>query len=109
VPNSSPYIEGVINLRGRILPVFNVAKKLKLASRDEKRESTQAVMVVEMNGEDAGLLVDRVDDVVKIRESDIDHTARRVQAEANGQFIEGTVVLRGRLITLLRLGSLLEE
>lgn len=109
VPNAPPCIDGVINLRGRIIPVFNVRRRLGLPDGAGDAGAGQAVMVVECAGNDAGLLVDRVSDVIKISEQDIDSSARQVEAGKAKQFIEGTVKLPGLLVTLLKLEPLLED
>lgn len=110
VPHASPYVEGVINLRGRIIPVFNLRRRLGLPpAATEDTRANQAVIVVEFDGNDAGLLVDVVSDVVKIANTDIDSSACRVEAGRQTQFLEGTVKLQDRLVTLLRLEPLLEE
>lgn len=109
IPNSAPIIEGVINLRGSIIPVFNLRRCLNLHQDEEEEGINQVVMVVEVNNTEAGLLVDQVSDVVKIAENEIDQTASRVESTATKQIIEGTVKLPGRLVTLLRLESLLES
>jgi purine-binding chemotaxis protein CheW len=109
VPHAAPAIDGVINLRGRIIPVFNLRRCLHLPEVTAEDElASQAVMVVEHEGDDAGFLVDRVTDVVKIAESEIDHSTRRVKSGLKDQFIEGMVKLPGRLVTLLRLDPLLD-
>jgi purine-binding chemotaxis protein CheW len=110
VPHASPHIDGVINLRGRIIPVFNLRSRLGLppATADDK-SANQAVIVVELDGNDAGLLVDKVSDVVKISSADVDTSACRVEAGRQTQFLEGTVKLQDRLVTLLRLEPLLED
>ncbi len=110
VPNSPPCISGVINLRGRIIPVFDMRRRLKLpAAAADDASASQAVMIVESEGNDAGLLVDMVSDVLKIAHSAIDTSAHRVEAARKTHFIEGTVKLPGRLVTLLRLEPLLED
>lgn len=108
VPNSSPIIEGVINLRGSIIPVFNLRRCLDLHQDENEEGINQVVMVVEVNDTEAGLLVDQVSDVVKISPDEIDITARQVESGSAKQIIEGTVKLPGRLITLLRLENLLQ-
>jgi purine-binding chemotaxis protein CheW len=110
VPHASSYIDGVINLRGRIIPVFSLRRRLGLppATADDAA-ANQAVIVVELDGNDAGLLVDMVSDVVKIAASDVDTSACRVEAAQRTHFLEGTVKLPGRLVTLLRLEPLLED
>lgn len=109
VPNSAPTIEGVINLRGSIIPVFNLRRCLNLEQDDEAGAVHKVVMVVEINDAKAGLLADEVSDVVKITEQDIDQTSMQVEAGSSKQFIEGIVKLPGRLITLLHLETLLES
>jgi purine-binding chemotaxis protein CheW len=109
VPHAAPGIDGVINLRGRIIPVFNLRRCLHLPEITATDElAGQAVMVVERDGDDAGFLVDRVTDVVKITESEVDHSTRRVKSGLKEQYIEGMVKLPGRLVTLLRLDPLLD-
>jgi purine-binding chemotaxis protein CheW len=109
VPNSSQFIEGVINLRGRIIPVFSLRRRLGLPEGADDPSANQAVMVVECDGDDAGLLVDMVSDVVKITAAEVDFSARQVEAGRDRQYIEGTVKLPGRLVTLLKLPPLLED
>ena len=108
VPNSAAIIEGVINLRGSIIPVFNLRKCLDSTHVEDGEGINQIVMVVEVNDTAAGLLVDQVSDVVKISEKEIDRTSQKVEAGSSKQIIEGTVKLPGRLITLLSLASMLE-
>jgi purine-binding chemotaxis protein CheW len=109
VPNAPPCIDGVINLRGRIIPVFNVRRRLALPDGAGDASANQAVIVVECSGNDAGLLVDKVTDVIKISQAAIDSSARQVEAGKVKQYIEGTVKLPGRLVTLLKLEPLLED
>ena len=97
VPNASIYIDGVINLRGQIVPVFNLRRRLGMPEADET------------DGNDAGLLVDRVTDVTKIESSSIDLTISNIKGLYGKQFVEGTVDLEGRLVTLLKLEQLLAK
>lgn len=109
VPNSSEYIDGVINLRGRIIPVFNIRRRLQMAEAEAEMQADLTVMVIESEGNDAGLLVDRVTDVVKIDESQVDQTVSYIKGLAGKQYIQGTVDLGGRLVTMLKLEPLLSS
>lgn len=111
VPNAPGVIEGVINLRGRILPVFNLRRRLGLGEAEDSAGRRRTVMVVDpqtMAGglADAGLLVDEVADVLRIPEEDIDRNAGFLGAST---LVEGTVKLGRRLVTLLDLHSLLAD
>ncbi len=108
VPNSADIIEGVINLRGSIIPVFNIRKCLGTELDETDESAHQIVMVVEVSDSEAGLLVDQVSDVVKISENEIDRSSKKVEAGSSRKIIDGTVKLPGRLITLLSLESMLE-
>lgn len=109
VPNAGVIIDGVINLRGRIVPVFNMRRRLSLPETDTVDRDKLTVMVVESGGSDAGLLVDRVTDVTKIESSSIDLTISSIKGLYGKQYVEGTVDLDGRLVTLLKLEELLAK
>jgi purine-binding chemotaxis protein CheW len=107
VPNVSAHVQGVINLRGRIIPVFNLRERLKMPKIDREHTASQTIIVVESDGADAGLLVDAVADVVKIVDSDINLAAQKVEVGVSQHFIHGTVIVSERLITLLKVEALL--
>ncbi|MBN2082981.1 purine-binding chemotaxis protein CheW [bacterium] len=109
VPNSNKYIDGVINLRGKIIPIFSMFRRLNLTEPEAEEVKHLTIMVVESEGNEAGLLVTRVTDVVKLAVEDINHTASRIGNQHSSKFIEGTVSLGNRLISLLRLPPLLAE
>ena len=64
VPTSPPYIEGIMNLRGRILPVLNLRKRFGLPVKEVTK--TSRIVVVESGDKIIGLLVDAVDHITKI-------------------------------------------
>ncbi|MCC7477939.1 purine-binding chemotaxis protein CheW [bacterium] len=123
VPNTAAHIEGVVNLRGRIVPVFNLQRKLALQQADshqpaalpepEEQEAgshpRRTVMVVEEDGALCGLLVEEVTDVVKISAESVNTAASRIERPGSG-YVLGTVTLEGgRLATLLSLEALLAD
>ena len=60
VPNMPSHFEGMINLRGQILGVFNVRKKLSAKSRDASDKTSEVVIVIEQQGVSIGMIVDEV-------------------------------------------------
>lgn len=70
VPRSESYIKGVVNLRGKVIPVIDLRLKLSMAST-EQTDGT-CIVVVQSNGTDVGLVVDRVSEVLDIASKDID-------------------------------------
>jgi purine-binding chemotaxis protein CheW len=109
VPNVSAHVQGVINLRGRIIPVFNLRQRLKLPAIDPALSASQTIMVVESDGADAGLLSDAVADVVKITQGDINLAAQKVEVGVAHHYIHGTVLLGQRLVTMLKVEALLAD
>ncbi len=128
VPNTAGHMEGVVNLRGRIVPVFNLQRKLNLSGpievlahsdhlhpggvtdiKNNADAGRRTVMVVEEDGALCGLLVEEVTDVVKISPESINTAASKVEKPGTG-FVLGTVTLEGdRLATLLSLEALLSD
>ncbi len=106
VPNSPSYMEGVINLRGRVLPVLNLRKRLKLPATELSKASR--IIVTEIGGKMVGLLVDSVSHVIKVNEAVVEAAPEEV-LEVDADHITGVAKLREGLIILLDLERLLRR
>lgn len=106
VPNSPPYMEGVINLRGRVLPVLNLRKRLKLSPKDIGK--TSRIVVAETGDKVIGLLVDSVSHVIKVSPESVESAPEEV-VEIDTDYITGVGKLKNRLIILLDLEKLLRK
>jgi len=106
VPNSPAYMEGVINLRGRVLPVLNLRKKLKLAESGISRDSR--IVVTEVGSKVIGLLVDAVSHVIKVPSNFVE-TAPEEVLEVDTDYITGVGKVNDKLIILLDLEKLLRR
>lgn len=106
VPNAPEYIEGVINLRGRIIPVVDLRKRFgeKVIQASKKNR----IVVVELETRTIGLIVNSASEVLKIPPSEIEapHT---VFQEGELNYITGVGKLRGRLVMLLDLSKILQR
>ncbi len=106
VPNSPEFVEGVINLRGDIIPVIDLRKRLNLF-RDDKQEKNW-ILILEVEGSVTGFVVDRVDDVMKIEENSIEPAPEIVLAGLESQYIRGVCEIgEKRLMILLNFDSIL--
>jgi purine-binding chemotaxis protein CheW len=103
VPQSPPEVEGVINLRGRIIPVVDLRKRFALAASD--RNEHNRIIVVEVQGRVLGFIVDRVHEVLRIP-SDIVEPAPEMTCSIDSDFIAGVGKLNDRLLILLDLQKL---
>ena len=72
VPNVPPSVRGVMNLRGRILPVLDLRTRFGLPPLEADRRRFSRIVIVEAGGLTAGLIVDAVSEVLKLREDAIE-------------------------------------
>jgi purine-binding chemotaxis protein CheW len=106
VPEAPDYIEGVINLRGKIVSVIDLRKRFgeKQITVDRKNR----VMVVEVEKKLVGLIVDSASEVLKIPASEIENPPN-VFEEGDLNYVTGVGKLNGRLIILVDLTKVLQR
>jgi purine-binding chemotaxis protein CheW len=104
VPDAPDYLEGVINLRGKIVSVMDLRKRFgdKLATLKKQNR----ILVVEHSGKLAGLIVDSATEVLKIAAADVEPPPAAFQ-EGGLNCVTGLGKVRGRLIVLLDMTRLL--
>src|SRR5246127_5672589 len=105
VPDAPEYMEGVINLRGKIVSVIDLRKRL--GEKQVTGHRRNRILVIEHNGRLAGLIVDSASEVLKIPASDVETSPTSLQ-ESGGNCVTGLGKYRGRLIVLLDMSKLLE-
>jgi len=103
VPNAPPSIEGVINLRGKVIPVINLRKKFNLPDREA--DGRTKIVVVDI-GTSAGMIVDSVSEVLRIS-SDIIEPPPPMTTGVSSEYIRGVGKLKDRLLILLDIEKLL--
>ncbi|HEX9860798.1 MAG TPA: chemotaxis protein CheW [Nitrospirota bacterium] len=104
VPNAPDYIKGVINLRGRIIPVVDPKVRMKF-ERCEQTKDTR-IIVVEAGKKVIGMLVDRVSQVIRLPLKTVEAAPEEVSDSEKG-FVTGVGKINGRLILLLALDRVL--
>jgi len=105
VPDAPIYVEGVINLRGKIVSVVDLRKRFGRPAPEFNRRNR--ILVVEHRGRLSGMIVDSASEVLKIPESEIE-PAPTVMQEGGLDCITGLGKYQGRLIILLDINRLLE-
>jgi len=106
VPHTPHFIEGVINLRGEITPVMDLRKRLGLPQRDYDRSTR--IMVTQTSQNRIGLIVDSVQEVVKLPGMEL-KPAAELGALIDDQFVRGVAQKDERLIVLIDLQQLLND
>jgi purine-binding chemotaxis protein CheW len=104
VPRAPEFVRGVINLRGRILPVLDLKRKLGLG--EVAIERAARIVVVRVQDRMLGLLVDGASQVLKVPVSRVEPPPEEV-VERGGDYIRGVAKLEDRLIILIDLGRAL--
>jgi len=106
VPNSPDFVEGVINLRGNIIPVIELRKRLNLYTDTVKKEDTW-ILILDLGGRITGFIVDSVTEVLKIQESTVEPAPEIVVAGLESQYIRGVCDIGEQLLILLDFNRIL--
>ena len=100
IPNAPSHVEGVVNLRGRIIPVVSLRTKLGFGLT-EWDKSTR-IMVVEIDGMTLGFIVDSVSEVLRIQDAKMEPPPS-ITGSSDAAYIEGVINLPDRILILLDL------
>ena len=106
VPNAPLYVEGILNLRGRLVSVINFRRKFGYEAR-EHDEDTRIIMV-EHYGFPIGVIVDSVEEVIKIPGEKVQKLPETTTTSISG-YITGVGMLDNRLVMLLDADKLLNK
>ena len=105
VPNSPDFMAGVANLRGRVIPVVSLRKCFGLADCDHDKKTR--IVVVELNGNVIGFIVDSVSEVLRIPADSIEPPPRLAKVER--EYVSGVGNLNDRLLILLDVDRLMTQ
>ncbi len=104
IPRTSPDIEGVVNLRGKIVPILDLRKRLGLP--DVERNANTRIIIVELSDCTVGMVVDGVTGVLRMKESHIEPPSQLV-SDVKSDFIRGVGKSDSTLVILLNLDKVL--
>ena len=106
IPNSPDFIEGVINLRGNIIPVIDLRRRLNLREAVSSGGQTW-IMILNVNGRVTGFIVDSVTQVLKVPSNSIKPPPDIVVSGLESQYITGVCRIDKRLLILLDFNRIL--
>ena len=101
VPNTPHYVEGVINLRGKVIPIISMRRKFGLLETENDKQTR--IMVMDVEGELMGFIVDAVSEVIRISGSEIQPSPAVVAGSIDQECIAGVINQAERLLVLLEL------
>ena len=106
VPQAPHYCEGVINLRGKVIPVINLRKKFGL--EELEWDKSTRILVCDVDGYVIGVIVDSVEEVIKIPRATIE-PAPEIVSSVDSEYIEGIAKLEKNLLIFLNVAKVTSE
>ena len=107
VPNAPYFVEGVINLRGKVIPIIDLRKRLNVSGTKDSRKIR--IIVVDIDGKITGFIVDAVSQVLRIPRSTIEPPPSIVVAGIESEYITGVSKLDDKLLILLDFSKILTK
>ena len=106
LPHTAAHVRGVVNLRGTVLPVFDLSARLGWGLAEPT--ARHVIIVVQIHDQLQGLIVDAVNDIVAIDEADL-QSPPELGTETASAFLEGLVSVDDRMVMVLHLDELVRE
>ncbi|MGM5482523.1 MAG: chemotaxis protein CheW [Nanobdellota archaeon] len=91
IPNSQSFIEGVINLRGRIIVVIDLAKKIGLPSKERGKDTR--IIVIETNDSMVGMIVDHSREAIRVSEEQIEPAPPLITQKISSDYLDGVAIV----------------
>ena len=105
VPQAPDYVEGVINLRGKVIPIIDLRKRFSLDTKEHDKNTR--IVVVDIAGNVMGMIVDSVSEVLRLQTSTIENPPEIVTG-VNAEYIKGVAKLEDRLLIFLDLTKVID-
>lgn len=107
VPNSPSYYKGIMNLRGQIISIIDLREKLNIAKATTEHQKREAVIIVEYDGVNIGVIVDSINKVINIHEENVGQLPE-LNNQVNSKYVEGVYKGENHLTILLDLELVLD-
>lgn len=107
VPKAKKYVKGIMNLRGLIIPVIDIKKRLGFGDIDIQNNSDYKIIIADVRDSVYGIIVDKVEQVLEITSKQIEPIPS--DSFESHHYIKGVVKIQGQLIVLLDIIALLED
>ncbi len=105
IPNAPPYVDGIVNLRGKIIPLIELRTKLDLPKKEHDKDTR--IIILENNGKNTGFIVDSVNKVLRIDRSSLEDPSL-LETGLGDELITSVAKLEDRIIILLDLTKSVE-
>jgi purine-binding chemotaxis protein CheW len=106
VPNTPEYVDGVINLRGKVIPIIDLRRRFGMARKEQDKNTR--IVVVELSGKVLGFVVDAVSEVLRIQKN-VTEPPPPIVSGIKAEYITAIGKLENRLLILLDLERILSS
>lgn len=106
VPNAPYFIDGIINLRGDIIPIVSLKKRFNIP--EKAADADTRIIINNIRGKDMGFVVDEASQVIKIDDADIEDAPDIIKG-ADRQYISGVGKVNEQIVILLNLEKILSD
>ena len=107
LPQMPHYMKGVINLRGKVIPIVDLRKRMHVKGTDDPRKIR--IIVVDVSGKITGFIVDAVSQVLRISQNTIEPAPSIITGEIDADYITGVSKLGDKLLILLDFNNILNK
>ncbi|CAJ36055.1 chemotaxis protein CheW [Methanocella arvoryzae] len=107
IPGSPRYVDGVINLRGQVTTVVNLRTRLGLDGKD--MDSNARIMIMEVNKNVVGVIVDSVTEVKNLASAQIEPLPQALSSAISSEYIQGVGKIDNRLLILVDLKQVIRD
>ncbi len=104
LPNAPPFVKGIINLRGEVIPVIDLREKFGIAQA--RYDDLTNIIFIELEGKVIGVVVDRVSHVIRLSSADISPPPPLIGG-LSGRFVTGVAKLERGLVVILNMAKIL--
>jgi purine-binding chemotaxis protein CheW len=106
LPNAPGFVRGVMNLRGSIIPIFDLRSRFEMGETDPTEK--HVVIIFAVAERTIGILVDTVSDILTVPHSEV-HTAPAMETHIDDDFVTGLISVNDRMVVVLHTDSLFDE
>ncbi len=107
IPSAEKYVRGMVNLRGKVIPIIDVKEKIGLGSLSKTNTTKSRILVADYEGNLTGLLIDEADQVMRVSLKDLEE----LHSDSLGSvsYVKGIIKVEGKLIALFDVPKLLAK
>ncbi len=107
IPQSPAYVEGIINLRGKIIVVIDLDTRFNMSSKE--LDDNSRIIVVEIGETVVGMVVDSVSEVIRLPAANVEPAPEMITTKIHADYLKGVGKIDDRLLILLDLENVLSE